>query len=296
MIGLLLAAGVALSAQSAAIDDRTLTVSGSPRADVMVLRADANTVQLVVNGRAVRVSRSRFDEIEVRGRGGRDRISVEDAPAPLDDVTLDGGPGNDVLLGGSGDELLLGRGGRDQVDGNAGADLALLGGGADRFTWDPGDGSDRVEGRAGRDELLFNGSGAAENFDVSANGRRARFFRNVGNITIDLGGVERVTNNALAGVDTVTVGDLTGTDVDRVDVDLAADADGDAVTVTGTDGVDDIRVQGADGTVDVTGLAASVRITGAVANTDTLLLETRAGNDRVDQFDLAPDTISLAVL
>jgi hypothetical protein len=289
MVGTLLAAGLALSSPSAVIDDRTLTVFGTRGADVIALRADANVLQ--IGNR--QVSRSRFDSVVVRGRGGRDQLSVEDAAAPLEDVTLDGGSGPDTLLGGSGDEVLLGREGGDRIDGNAGADLAVMGSGRDRFTWDPGDGSDRVEGQSGRDELRFNGSGAAERFDVSANGRRARFFRDVGNITIDLGGVERVRAVALAGADDVTVGDLTGTAVRGVDVELDGDADGDAVTVTGTDEVDDVRVEGANGTVFVTGLTAAVRITGTAANTETLVIDTRAGDDTVDSSDLAPGTIAL---
>ena len=45
------------------------------------------------------------------------------------------------------------------------------------FQWDPGDGSDVVEGGDGFDTLLFNGSGANEIFEVSANGGRALFTR-----------------------------------------------------------------------------------------------------------------------
>jgi RTX calcium-binding nonapeptide repeat (4 copies) len=290
MVGIILAAGVALSSPSAAIDDdRTLTVFGSQRADVIALRADANFLQ--IGNR--RISRDRFDSVVVRARGGADRITVEDDDAPLEDVTLDGGSGNDKILGGSGDEVLLGREGRDRIDGNVGADVAVMGGGSDRFTWDPGDGSDRVEGQGGTDELLFNGAAAAENFDVSANGRRARFFRDVGNITIDLGTTERIRNVALGGPDTVTVGDLSGTTLRAVVADLAGDADDDAVTVTGTDEDDDIRVAGSDGTVDVTGLAAAVRIRGADADTETLTVETGAGDDTVDSDDLDPATIDL---
>ena len=62
---------------------------------------------------------------------------------------------------------------------------------------------------AGRpDTLVFNGSDVAETFDVSANGRRVRFTRDVGNITMDLDGVEEIDLNALGGADTVTVNDL----------------------------------------------------------------------------------------
>ena len=63
--------------------------------------------------------------------------------------------------------------------------------------------------------MLFNGAHVDENFDVSANGGRARFTRNVGNIVMDLNDVEAIDLNALGGADTITVNDLTGTDVTR---------------------------------------------------------------------------------
>ena len=57
--------------------------------------------------------------------------------------------------------------------------------------WLPGDGSDLVEGQDGQDTLLFEGSNAAEAVDLSANGPRLTFFRNVGNITMDCDGRKR---------------------------------------------------------------------------------------------------------
>ena len=89
----------------------------------------------------------------------------------------------------------------------------MLGAGDDTFVWNPGDGSDTVEGQAGNDTLLFNGANIAEKIDISANGGRVRFTRDVANITMDLNDVETIDFNALGGADTVTVNDLSGTDV-----------------------------------------------------------------------------------
>ena len=136
--------------------------------------------------------------------------------------TLQGGNGNDILAGGSGAETLLGGNGNDSIDGNRGNDVALMGNGDDTFVWDPGDGSDIVEGQNGADTMLFNGANVTEQIDLSANGSRLRFFRDVANITMDTDGVETVDFNALGGADLVTVNDLTGTDVSDVNVDLAA--------------------------------------------------------------------------
>ena len=117
--------------------------------------------------------------------------------------------------------MLIGGDGNDFVDGNRGDDVALLGDGDDTFQWDPGDGSDVVEGQAGNDTLLFNGANIDENIDISANGERVRFFRDVANITMDLNDVERIDFNALGGADTITVNDLSGTDVTQVNLNLA---------------------------------------------------------------------------
>ena len=88
--------------------------------------------------------------------------------------------------------------------------------------WNPGDGSDTVEGQAGVDTLLFNGANIAEKIDISANGGRLRFTRDVGNITMDLNDVERINFNALGGADNIVINDLSGTDVTEVNIDLRA--------------------------------------------------------------------------
>ena len=69
---------------------------------------------------------------------------------------------------------------------------------------------------------MFNGANIGENIDISANGARVRLFRDVGNVTMDLNGVEHIQFNALGGADTITVNDLTGTDVTQVAIDLSA--------------------------------------------------------------------------
>ena len=118
----------------------------------------------------------------------------------------------------------MGGDGNDRIDGNKGNDLALMGAGDDTFVWDPGDGSDRVEGQDGSDTMLFNGAAGAEHVDLSANGNRLRFFRDVASITMDTAGVEQVDFNALGGADVVTVHNLGGTDVKRVNVDESSPA------------------------------------------------------------------------
>ena len=111
---------------------------------------------------------------------------------PSSQITVDGGAGNDTILGSNGADVLLGGDGNDFVDGQQGNDVAFLGAGDDAFQWDPGDGNDTVEGQQGADAMRFFGSNASENIDISANGGRVRFFRNIANVTMDLNDVERV--------------------------------------------------------------------------------------------------------
>jgi Ca2+-binding RTX toxin-like protein len=217
--------------------------------------------------------------------------------------TLSGGNGDDILAGGPGAETLLGGNGNDSIDGNRGNDLALMGHGDDTFVWDPGDGSDTIEGQKGTDTMLFNGANAAEHVELTANGNRLRFFRDVANITMDTHGVERVDFNALDGADLVTVNDLTGTDVTDVDVNLAGssfdgvtgDGAADRVVVNATNGDDRIDVGGDAGGVKVSGLVPTVRVLHSEAANDRLEINTLAGNDVVSSAGLAAGVIQLFV-
>jgi Ca2+-binding RTX toxin-like protein len=253
----------------------------------------ADSIQIVPNGTAATVLapatapvNSTAENLTVLGLGGPDTITGSNGLAPLTALTIDGGNGDDTLLGGDGADVMIGGNGNDFVDGNRGNDIALLGSGSDTFHWDPGDGSDIVEGQAGKDLLDFAGSNANENIDVSANGQRVRFFRDVGNIVMDLNGVEGIAFHALGGADTITANDLTGTDAKTFDVDLAAtggggDGQADTVVVNGTDTPDNVKVTRSGSQVQVSGLALQTRITGSEPANDTLRVQTLAGNDTV---------------
>src|SRR5439155_11953410 len=130
------------------------------------------------------------DQLTVGTAGGDDTVSATQLLGAVIRLTIDGGVGNDVISGSQGGDTLIGGDGNDFVDGNQGNDLALLGAGDDEFQWDPGDGSDTVEGQDGTDQMLFNGANIAESIDISANGTRVRFTRDVANIAMDLKGVE----------------------------------------------------------------------------------------------------------
>jgi Ca2+-binding RTX toxin-like protein len=223
--------------------------------------------------------------------GGDDTFTGSNGLATLISLTVDGGTGNDTITGGDGDDRLNGGDGNDTIIGGRGNDTALMGAGDDTFIWNPGDGSDTVEGQDGHDAMIFNGANIAERVDITANGSRVRFSRDIASIVMDLNDVERIDFNALGGADLITVGDLSATDVTEVNLNLgAADGQVDAVIVNGTAGDDAITVGGDATGVAVTGLQAQVNITGSEA-TDTLTVSSRAGDDVVNATTLAAGAI-----
>ena len=296
----------------ATVTDGTLRISGSPRADKIALRLsalDANQLQVDVgdDGSADKT----FDfatlrAIDVEAGNGNDTVRIDQVNGAFTTrlaTRIDGENGEDTLIGGSGNEILVGGRGDDFVDGNGGADTAFLGKGNDTFVWDPGDGSDVVEGGRGRDTLVFNGSAGNEIMAATANGTRVSFTRNLGNIVMDLDGVEAIDVRALGGTDAVTVNDVGGTDLKRVDVDLAAtiggstaDGQADTVTVTATKGDDEIDADAHRAAVEVSGLAAFVRITHADPASDKLIIDTVAGADDVSLDPALAALILVSVL
>jgi hypothetical protein len=142
-----------------------------------------------------------------------------------------------------------------------------------------------------------NGANVGEVIDITANGSRARFQRNIASVSLDFGEVERVAYRALGGADTVTVGDLTGTTVQSADVDLNATGGGDdgaedSVVARGTEGADSIQTSIGDPLV-VEGLAAQTRVTGAQP-TDVVRADGAGGEDTATYDGTAgPDSIQL---
>jgi Ca2+-binding RTX toxin-like protein len=242
------------------------------------------------------------DQLVINALGGNDTIDASTLAAGQVNLTIDGGAGNDNIIGSDGNDALIGGDGNDVIIGGRGNDVAFLGDGNDSFIWNPGDASDVVEGQGGFDTLQFNGSNANENIDISANGGRVRLFRDVGSVTMDVNGVERIDLAALGGADTITVNDLTGTDVTQVAVDLAAtpgttggDGQQDSVIVNGTASNDNISIVSGGASVTVLGLAANVTIKGAEAGNDRLVINALGGDDTIDASKLKAGLINLAI-
>jgi Ca2+-binding RTX toxin-like protein len=279
----------------------TVTVNGGNGAEQFTATANGTRVRFDrVTPAPFSIDIGTSENLVLNANGGDDTFSATGNLAALIKITVDAGAGNDTLLGGNGNDTLLGGDGNDFVDGNQGSDVGLLGAGDDTFQWDPGDGSDIVEGQDGADTLAFNGNGANEKMEASANGARVRFTRDVGSIVMDLNDVEAIDANALGGADNLVVDDLSGTDVVRVNADLAANGGGDDgepdnVVVNATNG-DDVASVSGDGTgVQVAGLAALVSVTGGSSSSDRLTVAGLAGDDVIDATGVAPGAMLLTL-
>jgi Ca2+-binding RTX toxin-like protein len=278
-----------------AAPDTTLdnvNVNGTAGDDLVLVASTGGKIAVTGLQAEVTVTHAdKTDALAIIGGAGNDVIDATGLAIGKIDLHISGGIGNDIMIGSAGN---------DTVNGDQGDDIALLGAGNDVFVWNPGNGSDTVEGQAGTDTLRFIASGANEVIDVSANGGRARFFRNVGNITTDLNDVERIEFAGLGGADTIVVNDLSGTDVKLVAIDLAAiggagDGAADAVIVNGTGGNDKINVALAAGVVSVAGLAAPVTIGGAEFANDSLVINGLGGNDTINASKLPTGILRLTL-
>jgi Ca2+-binding RTX toxin-like protein len=236
-----------------------------------------------VNGLAAQVTiggAEGLDSLTVNGLAGNDTIDASKLSAGAVHLTLNGGAGNDVIIGSAGNDF---------VNGGVGNDTALLGAGNDTFVWNPGDGSDTIEGQGGIDTLLFNGANINEKFDISANGGRVRFTRDVANIVMDMNDVETIDLKTFGGADTVTVGDLSKTDVSKVNIDLglngAPDGSADTIVINATSGDDVITINNVNGVVTVSGLATTVTIANFDAN-DRIVINGLGGDDVVEASGL----------
>jgi Ca2+-binding RTX toxin-like protein len=172
----------------------------------------------------------------------------------------------------SGDDRIRSLSGNDRVEGDTGNDVAFLGKGDDRFIWNPGDGDDTAIGGSGTDTLEFNGSDDAELMTITMldNGG-FRFFRDLGDITVDTRGVERVEVNALGGNDTID-----GSAQTRSSVTLEIDGGAGRDSLTGGGGNDTLL--GGDGDDTIAGDSGDDFISGGNG------LDDMSGGDGADTF------------
>jgi Ca2+-binding RTX toxin-like protein len=283
-------AQIDLVAVNGTAGDDNITVSGSGSSAAVL----GLTSSIAITGT------ESLDGLSIQSAGGNDAVNAQALPAASTRLTIDGGAGNDTIDGGQGADVLIGGDDNDQLAGNRGDDLAFLGAGDDTLIWNPGDGNDTVEGQAGVDTLVFNGSNAGEHIDLSANGARLRFFRDVANVTMDLNDTEHINFNALGGVDTVTVNNLAGTDAQQVNLNLASslgsgDGQADTVIVNGTSAIDSVTISGSAGSLAVLGLGATVNVSAAEGTLDSLRVSALGGADLISAQTLSAGVVGLTL-
>ena len=227
------------------------------------------------------------DTLTINALGGGDTLDASSLAANLIGLTLNGGDGGDEIFGSPGN---------DQVIGGAGHDKVFMDAGDDNFVWNPGDGNDVVEGQDGTDTVIFNGASAGENIDLSADGPRLRLTDDVGNVDLDVDGIEQTSVAPLGGADNVVVNDLTGTALTHIKVRLSADGQPDHVIVNGSNNADTIDIDGdfANG-VTISGLAAQVKVNGAIEAAEGLTVNALGGADTVDASTLEAGAIALTL-
>jgi Ca2+-binding RTX toxin-like protein len=294
----LLALAVPASASTtASIQGDTLTVTGDNAGDNITLsRTTSGGPALGIDENSdgtfdQTFTLADFAKISINAGGGDDTVRISDVNGPFTDTkptTIDGGDGNDSLIGGQGTETINGGPGDDLIDPNRGNDVTNGGPGNDSFTWDPGDGSDTDTGDDGTDVLLFNGANIAENVTFVPNGPRVTMHRDVANVTMDLGTIERVRLVELGGNDTTTASPGLGSLV--LDVDTGSGAD----TFNGSDeadivagGTEDDVINGGGGNDTLSGNEGADTVNGGEGD------DVISGNDGNDTLhgDAGNDTI-----
>jgi len=282
-------AAPAAGAVRASIQDGTLTIAGDGADDTIAISPSADTTHLDVDTDGdgtpdLSFDRSAFDHTVVIAGAGNDTITTA-GDTSADDVSIDGGPGDDTMHGGAGGQLIHGGTGDDTV------------------MWNPGDGNDTVEGDDGVDRFVMSGANVNEQFAVSANGSRVRVTRDVANIAQDIAGIEVIDLRLLGGDDTYTGGTgLVGL-VSSIIVNGGAGKDtllgGDAnETLSGgpdPGGLNTDTVQGGagDDTFPVSSLEPAEAVDGG-EGTDTLAV---TGTDAADMFTIgSPGTGQASVM
>src|SRR5262249_49608002 len=121
--------------------------------------------------------------------------------------------------------------------------------------------------------------------------------RDVGNVTLDLNGIEVINLNAGGGADSITVNDQSATDIFEVNLDLGfLDGQADAVVINGTEGEDFGQIADFGGFIGANGGSFPfVNITGGEGTRDTLTVNALGGNDEVDASFLPASVIGLTI-
>ncbi len=206
IVSLAIPATAGAAVQSVVQGDR-LVVSSDAAADTITLTVVGGAI--AVNGAGTALNAGANAEIVVNGGGGADVVNASALLATdYDELTLNGGEGDDILTGGIDNDAIRGDAGGDRLIGFRGGDVLLGGEGDDVMVWNNGDGSDADNGEAGTDEVEVNGSPTAgDEFiykpDPAVAGRVIFNRINLGTFNINLE-AERLGVSGLGGDDKMT--------------------------------------------------------------------------------------------
>ena len=115
-------------------------------------------------GRSTAVCSGAINGVSISGRNGGDRLDVRFLEVP---ATLDGGPGNDVLIGGGANDLVDGDDGNDDLIGNGGADRLQADSGHDDLRGGPA--GDVIDGGTGADTVDYADATGPLSIDLDGN-------------------------------------------------------------------------------------------------------------------------------
>jgi hypothetical protein len=147
--------------------DGTLTVTGTPGNDSIVMTLDGVGIRVTNNGTVVGGSPfQRVKKIAVNAGEGNDLVYLTDLNVP---AVLNGGGGSDTLRAGSGNDYANGNVGADVVEGYLGNDTLLGGPGDDLIIGGPGldhlygqDGNDTVQAADGLGDAMVDGGNGSD--------------------------------------------------------------------------------------------------------------------------------------
>src|SRR5947209_4522503 len=142
---------------TAIVSGNTLVITGTNRADIVELQADATAALVVFDhdtADAQRFNVSDFNAISVSLGNGDDQFTEQQGVLSTKALAVDGGNGNDVIQTGDGNDAIRAGNGDDRVDAGRGNDSVSLGNGNDTFVWNPGEGSDAVDGGQGSEDVM----------------------------------------------------------------------------------------------------------------------------------------------
>ncbi len=271
-----------------------LAAQGSDIADFIRARP-AGEVTLVtglpgLESLHVENSRPADDRLTLFGRGGPDDVDAFSAVAPLIGLTVDGGPGGDLIAGTDGPDLLRGGPDADVIRGRKADDTVDLGDGDDVFLHQAPDGADLVDGGAGQDTGSAGGTENDDTIEVGPSGARTRVF-GASSGSLELDRTEQIMVDPKAGTDNVIVRDLTGTPTTEVTGALSyPDQRTDTLTAIGSTGPETIKATTSGAIHSVTGLAATVRLASPETGTK-LAIDAGDGDDTVDAQGITKDKL-----